>query len=163
MVALFRSLVAWEAVAADGRMGASSDLGGATVLDFLNRYIESDARLEQGYPVTLVAGNVPVALSPRRTVTDGLMLVGDAARQVDPLTGGGIINAMTAGELAARVAVQAIDAGDVSASFLGRYEEVWQREVGHKLQRNYRLRQRFAPEQRARRRFVRAFGLAAAG
>jgi digeranylgeranylglycerophospholipid reductase len=153
----------WEAASAKGQRGAGSRSGGETVLDFLIRYIESDASLAQGYPVTLVAGNAPVALSPRRTVTDGLMLVGDAARQVDPLTGGGIINAMTAGELAARVAVKAIAVGNVSASFLGRYEEEWQRRVGHKLRRNYHLRERFPPRQRASRRFVRAFGLAAAG
>jgi flavin-dependent dehydrogenase len=70
---------------------------------------------------------------------------------------------MTAGKLAARVAVTAIAAGDVSTSFLGSYAEEWQREVGHKLRRNDRLRKRFPPEQRASRRFVRAFGLAAAG
>jgi digeranylgeranylglycerophospholipid reductase len=109
--------------------------------------------------VTLVAGNVPVALPPR-IVTDGLMLVGDAARQVDPLTGGGIINAMTAGRLAANVAVAAIAAGDTSAGFLSRYEEEWQATVGHKMQRNYRLREKFPPQQRADERFVRAFALA---
>jgi digeranylgeranylglycerophospholipid reductase len=93
-------------------------------------------------------------------VTDGLMLVGDAARQVDPLTGGGIINAMTAGELAANVAAQAIGAGDTSARGLGRYQELWQNTVGRKMQRNYRLRTRFPPDQRTDERFVQAFMLA---
>jgi digeranylgeranylglycerophospholipid reductase len=89
------------------------------------------------------------------------MLVGDAARQVDPLTGGGIINAMTAGKLAAQVAVEAVASGDTSATFLGRYEEQWQASTGRKLQRNYRLRQRFSPTQRTDEHFVRAFALAA--
>ena len=133
------------------------------MLGYLTRFIEADPRLEQGYPVTLVAGNVPVALSPPCLVTDGLMLVGDAARQVDPLTGGGILNAMTAGQLAATVAVEAITSGDTSATSLQRYEEEWNRTVGRKMQRNYRLRERFPPEQRANKRFVRAFALAAGG
>jgi digeranylgeranylglycerophospholipid reductase len=134
--------------------------GSGTILDLLTRFIESQPSLAQGYPVTLVAGNVPVALSPARLVTDGLMLVGDAARQVDPLTGGGIINAMTAGRLAAQTAAEAIAAGDTSASFLSRYEERWHRSVGRRLQRNYRLREKFPPAQRADERFVRAFALA---
>lgn len=126
----------------------------------LTRFIEARPALARGYPVTLVAGNVPVALPPPRIVTDGLMLVGDAARQVDPLTGGGIINAMTAGRLAANVAIAAIAAGDTSAGFLGRYEQEWQAAVGHKMERNYRLREKFPPGQRTTERFVRAFALA---
>ena len=133
------------------------------MLGYLTRFIESRPHLAQGYPVTLVAGNVPVALPPARMVTDGLMLVGDAARQVDPLTGGGIVNAMAAGELAARVAVEAIDQGEPSAGSLCRYEETWQGGVGRRMARNYRLREKFPPEQRSDERFVRAFALAVGG
>ena len=130
------------------------------VLGFLTQFIESDPRLAQGYPVTLVAGNVPVALSPGQMVTDGLMLVGDAARQVDPLTGGGIANAMTAGRMAAEVAVAAIEAGDTCEGFLSRYPEQWHRSAGRKLHRNYRLREKFPLDKRNDRRFVQAFMLA---
>jgi digeranylgeranylglycerophospholipid reductase len=133
------------------------------VLGYLTRFIETYPFLAQGYPVTLVAGNVPVALPPARMVADGLMLVGDAARQVDPLIGGGIVNAMAAGDLAARVAVEAIAAGDTSASFFSRYEDAWHRSVGRKMRRNYRLRERFPPTQRTDERFVRAFAMAVAG
>jgi digeranylgeranylglycerophospholipid reductase len=129
-------------------------------LDFLNRFIESRPALARGYPVTLIAGNVPVALPPTRLATDGLLLIGDAARQVDPLTGGGILNAMTAGQLAAEAAVTAIAAGDPSARFLRRYADAWQNGVGRKMQRNYRLRARFPPAQRTDERFVQAFMLA---
>lgn len=151
----------WPEVFRHFTSGVAGAGGEGAALGFLTRFIEARPALAQGYPVTFVAGNVPVALSPSRMVTDGLMLVGDAARQVDPLTGGGIINAMTAGKLAAQAAIEAVAAGDTSARFLNRYEEQWQRSVGHKLQRNYRLRDRFAPTQRADEQFVRAFALAA--
>lgn len=134
-----------------------------TVLGYLTRFIESQPSLAQGYPVTLVVGNVPVALSPENIVKDGLMLVGDAARQVDALTGGGIINAMSAGKLAARIAVEAIEAGDTSANFLSRYKTAWEQSEGRKLKRNYRLRQKFPPELRADERFIQAFTLAVQG
>lgn len=149
----------WQEIA-EGVSAGPCAIGSGTVLGLLTRFIEGQPLLAQGYPVALVAGNVPVALSPVRAVTGGLMLVGDAARQVDPLTGGGIINAMTAGKLAATVAIEAINCGDTSARFLGRYEEQWHRSVGHKLQRNYRLREKFPPVQRADERFVRAFAMA---
>jgi digeranylgeranylglycerophospholipid reductase len=137
--------------------------GGETALDYLTRFIEARPFLARGYPVTLVAGNVPVALPPTPMVTDGLMLVGDAARQVDPLTGGGIVNAMTAGRMAAEVAVEAVAAGDTSAASLGRYEARWNRGLGRRMRRNYRLRVKFPPGRRADERFVRAFALAASG
>jgi digeranylgeranylglycerophospholipid reductase len=139
---------------------AKADLASNTVLDCLNRFVESQPALARGCPVSQIIGNVPVALPPPQIVTDGLMLVGDAARQVDPLTGGGIINAMTAGRLAAQVAAEAIAAGDVSARFLSRYQEAWQGAVGRKMQRNYRLRARFPSDQRHDERFVQAFMLA---
>jgi digeranylgeranylglycerophospholipid reductase len=150
-------------------LGVQADLWQAeglseeTVLGYLTRFVEAHPALAQGYPVTLVTGNVPTALPPAPLVTDGLMLVGDAARQVDPLTGGGITNAMTAGKLAAQVAAEAIAAGDTSAHFLSRYEGAWQRDLGRKMARNYRLRERFPPGQRTDRRFVRAFALAVNG
>jgi digeranylgeranylglycerophospholipid reductase len=134
--------------------------GEGTVLGYLTRFIESDKRLSQGSPVTLISGNVPVSLPPQRIVTDGLMVVGDAARQVDPLTGGGIINAMMAGKLAAEVAVEAIAAGDVSAQFLKKYQDQWDQSQGRKLQRNYRLRRKFKPQERVDSRFARAFAIA---
>jgi digeranylgeranylglycerophospholipid reductase len=150
----------WEAEAISTDNGGAHLVGNETVLGFLSRFIESDPRLSQGYPVTLVAGNVPVALSPGQIVTDGLMLVGDAARQVDPLTGGGIANAMTAGKMAAEVAAAAIEAGDTSKGFLSRYPEQWQRVAGRKLRRNYRLREKFPLDRRNDKRFVQAFMLA---
>jgi digeranylgeranylglycerophospholipid reductase len=91
------------------------------------------------------------------------MLVGDAARQVDPLTGGGIINAMTAGRLAAQVAVNAIAEGNTSSSNLKQYETIWQQTTGRKLLRNYRLREKFPPLKRTDKRFMRAFALAVGG
>jgi len=133
------------------------------VLGYLMRFIEADPALARGYPVTLVTGNVPVALPPAALVADGLMLVGDAARQVDPLTGGGITNAMAAGRLAAEVALEAVAAGDTSAGFLRRYQERWHQALGCKMARNYRLRDKFPPARRADERFIRAFALAVGG
>lgn len=158
---------AWVFPKGDGRanvgLGIQADLGNQTALTYLNRFVEREPALAAGSPVTMVIGNVPVALPCPSLVTGGLMLVGDAARQVDPLTGGGIMHAMTAGRLAAGVAADALAWGDTSVQTLAVYQSRAERAFGRRLARNYRLRQRFPPGQRASRRFVRLFAVAAGG
>ena len=144
-------------------LGVQADLAVEPPLTLLNRFVESRPALAKGSPVTLISGAVPVASQPARLVSDGVMLVGDAARQVDPLTGGGIIMAMRAGRLAGRVAAEAARAGAPDRRRLSAYETEWQAGYGRMLARNYRLRQRFPPHQRANEDFLRLFAIAAAG
>jgi len=144
-------------------LGVQADLATDTALNYLTRFIESRPHLARGSPVTLVVGGVPVGPPLPRLVASGLMLVGDAARQVDPLTGGGIANAMLAGRLAAEVAAQAIAAGDTSAEALVSYEERWMAGRGRKMARNYRLKERFGPAQRTSPDFLRVFSVAVGG
>jgi digeranylgeranylglycerophospholipid reductase len=144
-------------------LGVQADMVDEPALNYLNRFIESQPHLASGSPVTLVAGGVPVAAPPPRLVTDGLMLVGDAARQVDPLTGGGIINGMTAGRQAAEVTAGAIAAGDTSAGALSAYEAAWRGGLGRRMARNYRLKEKYGPGERASRSFARLFMVAASG
>jgi digeranylgeranylglycerophospholipid reductase len=145
-------------------LGVQADLSETLrALNYLTRFIESQPHLAQGSPVTLVVGGVPVAPLLPRLVANGLMLVGDAARQVDPLTGGGIANAMMAGRLAAEVAAQAIAAGDTSAQALALYEERWMAIRGRKMARNYRLKERFGPDERTSPDFLRVFMVAVSG
>ena len=66
----------------------------------------------------------------RPSYFDHLLLVGDAAGQIDPLTGEGIQYAMDAAELAAQTLDEAFAAGDFSAGFLRRYEDRWMRAFG---------------------------------
>jgi digeranylgeranylglycerophospholipid reductase len=144
-------------------LGIQADLGDRTALTYLNRFVERERALAQGSPVTLIAGNVPAALPCPQLVGNGLMLVGGAARQVDALTGGGIINAMTAGRLAGQVAAEALAVNDPSARGLAAYQDRAEQALGQRLARSYRLRERFPPEQRATRNFVRLFLVAAGG
>jgi digeranylgeranylglycerophospholipid reductase len=139
-------------------------LGGADItprppVELLTRFVEAHPFLSRGSMVTLIAGGVPVALPPAPLVTDGCVLVGDAARQVDPLTGGGIANGMAAGRLAARVIAAALEAGDASSAALRPYEQAWADGIGRTMARNYRLRARFPPDERTDERFMHLFAL----
>jgi digeranylgeranylglycerophospholipid reductase len=145
-------------------LGVQADLSGTvSPMEYLQRFIEDRPHLAAGSPVTLVVGGVPVALPPASIVTGGLLLVGDAARQVDPLTGGGIGTGMAAAGIAAEVAAAAIAENDVSATRLSEYEDRWKAGPGSSLARSYRWRQRFPPETRAGSQFRRVFAAAVAG
>ena len=56
-------------------------------------------------------------------VTDGLVMTGDAAGLISPLSGEGIAYALESGELAANVIKKALDKGDVSAAGLAPYKK----------------------------------------
>lgn len=154
---------AWIFPKGEGRanvgLGIQADLATISPVEVLTRFVESRPFLARGSIVTLITGGVPVGLPPSPMVADGFMLVGDAARQVDPLTGGGIANGMAAGRLAAQVAAKAITAGDVSREALSEYERQWAAGIGRQMARNYRLRARFPPEQRMGERFLHLFAM----
>lgn len=79
----------------------------------------------KGSVVQTVAGVVPVGEPLKEMVSDNLMVMGLAARQVHPVHGGGIGWAMDAGKLAAEVAIKALEKGDLSRHALHRYQEAW--------------------------------------
>lgn len=95
----------------------------------------------QGITTGYTVGGVIVHTTVKRTVTDGLIVCGDAAHMVNPLSGGGIVNAMKAGRLAAQVAARALAAGDTSAARLQEYHEAWMRLLGDDHLRYYRLKE----------------------
>jgi digeranylgeranylglycerophospholipid reductase len=97
----------------------------------------------EGKAIEFVVGGVPVCGTIKQTVRNGVMLVGDAARQSDPLTGGGIINSMRAGKVAGEVAAHAIRNSDVSAQFLQEYEKKWRSVLGRDINNSLIVKERF--------------------
>jgi len=72
-------------------------------------------------------GAVPVSGVLEESVADHFLLIGDAAHQTDPMTGGGIAAGMRGGWLAARVVDEAFQAGDFTYGTLSRYNRyVWE-------------------------------------
>ncbi len=106
---------------------------------WLDEYIAQ--HFPEGITTGFTVGGVIVHPTIKRTVTDGLLVCGDAAHMVNPLSGGGIVNAMKAGRLAARVAARAIAAGDTSAARLQQYHDEWMRLLGDDHLRYYRLKE----------------------
>lgn len=115
-----------------GLLGSKAGKFKPRPVDYLNNFVEK--KFPNASIVEMVFGGVPVSGSIEKTSTNGLMLVGDAARQSDPITGGGILNAMDAGKLAGEAAYEAISAGDVSFEKLEEvYEKRWRETTGHDI------------------------------
>ena len=74
-------------------------------------------------------------------VADGLVVAGDAAHMANPLTGGGIINAMIAGELAAEIAADALAHGSPDARALAPYAKRCDREFAAMNRRFYKVKE----------------------
>ncbi len=104
---------------------------------YLDRWIEAHPGYAKGKKIDMVGGGVSISPPLKQTVADGIMLVGDAARMIDPLTGGGIANGCIAGKICGEVAAEAVRSHDVSREFLQRYEKGWRARLEEKLYRNW--------------------------
>ena len=115
---------------------------GSRAKDYLDRFVAKT--FPTGTTIEMIVGGVPVCRPLPCTVTDGLLVAGDAARVVDPITGGGIGNAMYTGRLAAQVASRCIEAGNCSKEALMAYDTEWRAsKMGATIERNYKVKEYF--------------------
>ena len=89
---------------------------------YLKRFIDSDERFKEAKVLAVAGGITPVSGMIDRVVSDGLMLIGDAAGQIIPCTGAGVHAGVVAGRIAGEVAAKAVEEGDVTAGRLAEYE-----------------------------------------
>jgi flavin-dependent dehydrogenase len=78
--------------------------------------------LGRSEPAGELRSTYPVYFSPRRSFDDNVLLVGDAARVNEPVSGEGVYFALKSGLLAAETIDGAFRAGDFSAARLRGYE-----------------------------------------
>jgi geranylgeranyl reductase family protein len=86
-----------------------------------------------------ISGAIPLGPS-KEIVKDNVMLVGDSACQVKPLSGGGIYLGLLAAKHASRVALGAFESEDLSQRALLPYPKLVTGEVGKELRRARALR-----------------------
>ncbi|MEK7398656.1 MAG: geranylgeranyl reductase family protein [Candidatus Poribacteria bacterium] len=110
-------------------IGIGSYSGGKNALDYLNQFVKGKFGGNSSV-ISGIFGAVPVTGTLSEIVLDNFMMVGDSAHQNDPVSGGGLINAMIAGNIAGEVAGKAIKSGDTSRSVLVEYEKKWHKQIG---------------------------------
>ncbi|HOC77651.1 MAG TPA: NAD(P)/FAD-dependent oxidoreductase [Methanofastidiosum sp.] len=99
---------------------------------YLDKFVERP-RFKKAKIVEVNAGAIPVNGPLKEPYMDNLLLVGDAGRFVNPITGGGIHTAIITGNLAGQLAVEAIAKEDYSAKFLKKYNDMWKPEIYDEL------------------------------
>ncbi len=128
---------AWAVPAEEGlmRVGLLAPAGTdvqALLSRFLADHFPGRVRASRG-------GLIPIG-PVKKTYGDGVIVVGDAAGQVKPLSGGGLYFGGICAQIAGKVAGQAGLSGMTNEVYLRLYEEEWKREIGAELDFGLSLR-----------------------
>lgn len=102
---------------------------------FLKRFFPDGSVLSK------TVGGVPVDKTLKEIVRDGFMVIGDAAHQTNPISGGGILSGMIAGKIAGEVAANVVKRGRYEKKDLLPYAREWHKRVGKSHERYYRLKE----------------------
>ncbi len=113
--------------AANIGLGVSGMVGKKkSALSFLNNFMSNN--FPDSPILTSIAGGVPSSITLEKISGPGIMLVGDAARQVNPLSGGGIASGMIGGSIAGRIAGEAILRNNLN--HILSYDKEWHNRLG---------------------------------
>lgn len=121
-----------------GMVVTADQLPGESLRGKLDEFILR--RFEGVSVVSVIAGGIPASGALKKLGCDGLVVVGDAAHQADPMTAGGINLGMIGADLAMQAAIPALQAGDVSWKRLQTYQEMWQARFGKMHAALYKIR-----------------------
>ncbi|MCD6096457.1 MAG: NAD(P)/FAD-dependent oxidoreductase [Thermoprotei archaeon] len=127
----------WVFPRGNDEVGVGIGTRGAPARPFLEKFIYKNKDLfSKAVEVGYGASAVPVGGQLKERVKGNLMICGDAAGQVIPLTGGGIHSCGIAGKIAGRIAAEAIINDKVSQDFLKRYEVEYDRYWGLRIKQS---------------------------
>ncbi len=121
-------------------LGIGGDVSGSNhrALDYLNAFVRE--HFPNGTILADIYGAVPLSGPIYETVANGLLLVGDAARHVNPANGGGILQALKGGAIAGDVVAKAVREKNVSKRLLMEYEKRWRRDFGKVLEAGLKMK-----------------------
>jgi digeranylgeranylglycerophospholipid reductase len=117
-----------------------STLTEKSAYEHLLEFVKTCPTTKNAKAVELNIGGDPVGGIIKKISTDNLMVVGDAAGMVNPLTGGGIISGMQGGRIAGQIAAAAIKDDNFSAKRLSEYDKRCQEEIGDSFKKYMKAR-----------------------
>jgi len=86
-----------------------------------------------------IGGVIPLG-TLKKTYSDNAILVGDAAAQVKPTSGGGIYPGLVCGMHCSNTAVESLQKKDHSGNLLKKYQKLWEKDIGYELKRGMKFR-----------------------
>lgn len=115
------------------RVGIGAGSGGGRPAALFKKLVEVRPERFRGMKVERFTGGIiPIGAGPR-IYGPNVMLVGDAACQTKPLSGGGIYLGLRGAEACAGAALEALAGGDFSEKSLSRYQAAWEAEIGGEM------------------------------
>jgi len=107
---------------------------GRPIKPFLDRFIKKHPDMfGDAQTLNVNAAPIPIGGQLLNALDDNLLICGDAAGQIIPLTGGGIHSSLEGGKLAGKVMTEALSEGDTSASRLRRYWDEYESSWGARI------------------------------
>jgi len=122
---------AWAVPAEEGQLRVG--LAAPLKTDIERRLNHLLRRRFPGEIIERIRGLIPIGAC-RRTVTDGALLVGDAAGQVKPTSGGGIYTGSLCAKIAGEIGGYAALTGKTDEKTLLEYERRWRDKLGNELE-----------------------------
>jgi digeranylgeranylglycerophospholipid reductase len=110
---------------------------------YLDKWIKEHPKIRKGAILEVNCGGIPVGGFLEKMTSNNLIVVGDAAHQVNPIHGGGMGIAIEAGRLAADVIKEAHEKEDFSDESLSIFNQKWFELRGNELKIILRKRQMF--------------------
>lgn len=111
-----------------------------SIKEYLRRFIYehpiASGKLKEGSPLSSVGGIVPAGPPLKTAVWKRVIVIGDAANMTIASIGAGVPTGVISGEIAGIIASEYIDKG----SSLGRFDELWKKEIGGPLNNGYKIR-----------------------
>lgn len=112
-----------------------------TPMDFFKQFINAPSvkpYLGNANIQKHIAGIIPIG-PLKQTVEDRVMIIGDAAAQVKPTSGGGIFTGLTCAQIASQTILTAIQTQSYSKQILSKYHTQWKKTIGRELNTGMRL------------------------
>ena len=111
-----------------------------SAIKYLQEFV--DRKYPNAAMLTQIAGGVPCAKTNPEIVKGNVIIVGDAAHQVNPVSGGGIISGMIGGMIGGQTAAESILSGDIN--HLQEYEKRWHKRLGWRHEIFYNIKDAIA-------------------
>ncbi len=125
-------------------IGVSGSLKEKNARYYLDKYInENPEKFGKSSVIEVNAGGIPVGDFLETMVADNLIVIGDAAHQVNPIHGGGIALAMEAADIASPFVEKALKEKNYKAEAMLGYNKEWYDKRGNKLKIPLKTRHMF--------------------
>jgi len=111
-----------------------------TPYEHLKDFVANCPATKNAQAVEFNIGGDPVGGMPKKIYGDNILVCGDAAGQVNPLTGGGIISGMKGGMHAGQTAANAISEGDFSKENLKSYDKNVRDDIGYEINKYLKVK-----------------------